>query len=293
MSTLSLEYYSEEEEENKKRGLLFSLLLHLLFFLICYIPFLSYQDPPPRKQGILINFGTVESGGGDVTPAQQKDEEVKVIEEKKSPATKENKEEKKESKPVKEKVVKEDPVAKKVDSKSTQDVNDVIATKKVEKSSEEIAAEQKAAKEAKEAAAAAAKAEEFKQAKSQFGDLFSKGRGPATNNQDKGDPKGKPNQEALEGISTGLGVIGGGLSNRGLAYEPEISEDSQKTGKVVIKVCVDNSGEVVSSRFTQRGSTTTDEDLIAVALGAAKRYKFVVGEIDKQCGTITIDFKLK
>jgi TonB family protein len=88
-------------------------------------------------------------------------------------------------------------------------------------------------------------------------------------------------------------MVGGGLGNRGVKYEPTISDNSQKTGKVVVNVCVDKSGKVISAEYTQKGSTTTDSDLRALAERSARKFVFSESTIEKQCGTITIDFKVR
>ncbi len=133
----------------------------------------------------------------------------------------------------------------------------------------------------------------YEKTKNELGSLFG-GDGDSNDSEGKkGDPDGDNNSKILEGLSGGLGEVGGGLSGRGIIYEPTIKENSQKTGKVVVKVCVDKSGSVISSKFTQRGSTTTDSQLVSVAEKAAAKYKFTPGDMAEQCGTITIDFKLK
>lgn len=128
--------------------------------------------------------------------------------------------------------------------------------------------------------------------KSQFGDLFGKGKGSGGEQGNQGETKGDPNGKVLTGISTGTGRVGGGLSNRGIMQAPTLSENSQKYGKVVVKVCVDKNGKVIESTFTQKGSTTTDSQLVAISEKAAKKYVFAPGSLDQQCGTITFDFKL-
>jgi TonB family protein len=88
-------------------------------------------------------------------------------------------------------------------------------------------------------------------------------------------------------------MVGGGLGSRGVKYEPKITDNSQKTGKVVVDVCVDKTGKVVSANYTQRGSTTTDSDLRALAERSAMKFIFTESAIEKQCGTITVDFKVR
>ncbi len=94
-------------------------------------------------------------------------------------------------------------------------------------------------------------------------------------------------------MSTGSGEIGGGLGGRGVLSKPKITDNSQKVGDVVMKVCVNSDGQVISAKFTQAGSTSSDPGLVATAVKAAKKYKFSKGSVDKQCGTIKIKFRVR
>ena len=169
-----------------------------------------------------------------------------------------------------------------------------IAEAEAKKKAEEDAKRKAAEEEARKKAEAEAKRKaDLEAAKKQYGDVFGEGKGKTDTEGNQGDPDGDPDASNLEGISTGSGKVGGGLGNRGVRYEPTIKDQSQKTGRVVVKVCVDRNGNVVSADYTQRGSTTTDADLKRLAIASAKRFRFTESTIDKQCGTITIDFKLK
>jgi len=84
--------------------------------------------------------------------------------------------------------------------------------------------------------------------------------------------------------------VGGGLDERGGLYEPEIIEHSQKSGRVVGRVCVDKTGRAMSAKFTQLNSTTTDRELVEVAEISALKYRFMPSDYEEQCGTITITF---
>ncbi len=134
---------------------------------------------------------------------------------------------------------------------------------------------------------------DMKEVKREFSKLF-KSRGTKKKSKGiQGDPLGSKDAEILEGITRGKGKIGEGLDSRGILYEPSFDDTSQKSGTVVVKVCVNKSGNVVSSRYTQRGSTTTDSELIELAVRNAKKYRFTPSNIDKQCGTITVEFIVK
>ena len=64
---------------------------------------------------------------------------------------------------------------------------------------------------------------------------------------------------------------------------------------MVVELCVDQSGQVIqnSVKFTQRGSTTTDAQLVNAAIRNAKSWGFNQGSVDRQCGTITYNFKVQ
>lgn len=108
----------------------------------------------------------------------------------------------------------------------------------------------------------------------------------------QGDPNGDPNAGDLEGISTGSGMVGGGLGNRG-GNGPGISDKSQAIGRIVVKVCVNSEGRVISAKYTQSGSTTSNSQLRRIAEKNAKKWRFKRAELDSQCGTITYEFKIK
>jgi len=273
------------KDDRKARIAAFIFAIFLLI-LILY-PFWSYTFPPPEQEGILVSFGEINIQGGDEIKLSQK-EEVE------SP---DDGEKQKQSSPVLEKREKESSKAKEtvnaVKSKITPTEESPVSIKEKQTAKSAKVPENKEDLAKKKAAAEAKKKDEFEKAKKQFGDLLGKGSGKGSDNGNAGDPNGEPNTNALQGISKGKGKIQGGLSNRGLLYEPEIDENSQKSGKVVVKVCVDKSGEVVDASYTQRGSTTTDSGLVKAAIEGAKGYRFSKSPLDRQCGTITIEFKLK
>lgn len=95
-----------------------------------------------------------------------------------------------------------------------------------------------------------------------------------------------------EGTGTGFS-IGGGLVGRKVVQRGSINDNSQKTGKVVINVCVDSKGSVTSAEYTPRGSTTADSDLRTKAIQAARGFRFAASTVNQQCGAITFNFQIK
>lgn len=303
---------SRQEEKNKKKGMVVSIVTHTLLILLALFPLLTFPDPPPGQEGILVNLGIPDVGEGEEnappveTQPQEKEQEVTpeetTIEE---PEEEEVVEDPKPTKPEptpEKKVIKtEDPEAIALKKKKEEEAKKrkEEARKKAEaEERKRKKAEEERKRKAEEARKAAEEKKRYEETKNKYGGLFGGGSGSGKGNTGKqgnqGDPNGDPNSDILEGISTGKGRVGGGLGSRGVRNAPTVTDNSQKTGVVVVKVCVDASGNVIGTpTFTQAGSTTSDSRLRQLAISNAKRWKFARGTLDKQCGTIKYDFKVK
>lgn len=279
---------TEEEgrARDRKRGYVASLMYLLLFSIILILPFLTYTVPPPGQEGIFVSFGNSAAGRGNDIPLTRAEE---FVEEETPPSPP----------PVQEQ-------AQQAETKTTSARE--TAPREVRTSEEpdaariarerEVARQAEAEREQKRAAEAKRQAElaeqkKYEDAKSQFGSLFGQGKGENAAAGNQGNPDGDPTAKALEGVTSGRGVIGGGLDGRGVSYAPRIEDRSQKTGRVVVRVCVNSEGEVISAEYTQAGSTTTDSDLREIAVNNARRFRFTGSAVDRQCGTISIDFRVK
>jgi TonB family protein len=280
-----MEAKENNERRDRRKGVGFALALHVVLIALLFLPLLSYQDPPPEKPGILVAFGEVDAGANSqkASSADAKPSE---------PVRSEKQQIKPGPKP------KEAPTQKEVlrDPKSEPVIP--VEVKKPEKTAEQIAAEEEARRQEEEARKKAEeearKQKEFENRKSQFKDLLS-GAGQGSNKDagNQGDPDGKPDAKVLVGLSKGSSRVGGGLADRAVLFEPNVEDDSQKTGKVVIMVCVNKEGKVISAKYTLRGSTTSDGALKEKAIKGARQYRFSPGEIEEQCGTITFDFRVE
>ena len=70
--------------------------------------------------------------------------------------------------------------------------------------------------------------------------------------------------------------------------------NSNTEGRVIVNITVDASGSVVSATYSERGSTTSNSELVNAALSAAKNAKFnTVNNATNQTGTITYNFRLQ
>lgn len=97
-----------------------------------------------------------------------------------------------------------------------------------------------------------------------------------------------------EGISSEINVtIIEGIAGRKVVNRPKMMNDTQNTGRVAVRVCINDAGEVTSATYTQLGSTTFNLSLRKRAELWARSYRFVASNVILQCGTITFDFRVK
>jgi hypothetical protein len=235
---------------------------------------LASQIQPPEEEGVMVSLGLPDEGQGDEAPSAQSEKpqpepQPEPVDQKKEMASRTP------SKAVSSKVI------------TSNEQNEVLVREAEAKKQAQADAQRKASE-------AAQKQEAYNKTKKSYGDLLGgSGKGNTGKPGSQGDPNGDPNSNNLEGISTGSGRVGGGLGNRSVLHEPKINDKSQKTGIVVISVCVDKTGKVIKADYTQKGSTTTDSELKEIARKAALQFKFTLSEIEEQCGTITVDFKVR
>ncbi len=312
------DFHSPQEEKNRRRGIALSIVIHLLLVALALLPLLTYPDPPLGQEGIVVNLGMIDIGEGDEAPARPapaevepvelpQEEEIELPQEEEiiPPEEIESEPAPAEPEPVKERevVTTEDPEA--IALRKAEEERKKREAEELKKQREEEArrraeaearrkAEEEARKKAEEEARRKAEADKLK---NEIGGLFpeknkdGKGEGNTGKQGTQGDPSGDPDATKLEGISTGSGKVGGGLDGRGVLAAPKVEDDTQKQGTVVIEVCVDEDGKVIGTpTYTQRGSTTSDSDLIRIAVTNAKKWKFSKGNVSKQCGTITYRF---
>lgn len=116
------------------------------------------------------------------------------------------------------------------------------------------------------------------------------GQGDTKGGGQQGDPNGTPGATNYHG-NPGHGSYS--LGNRGAVALPQPSYNSNRMGKVVVKIWVDRNGNVTKVDAPYLGSTLTDEDLVNQAKSAAKRAKFdaAPNAAEIQTGTITYNFK--
>ncbi len=118
-------------------------------------------------------------------------------------------------------------------------------------------------------------------------------QGIAGGKGDQGAPGGDPNSTNYVGGGHGNGIaIAGGLQGRRIRSTPSFTDEFNENAKVAVDIHVDAAGNVTSAEYQPRGSTTSAENLKAIAIQKAHQVKFNSGS-DESSGTLIFNFKLK
>ena len=256
-----------------------TVILHVIILILLFYVGMTYLDPP-LEQGIAVNFGTTDTGSGNIQPTETIKSAPKQAEA--VPETQPKSE-------IKEDVVTQDnedaPVIKKEEPKKQQNET----PKKVEPKKDPP------------------KKPDPKPDKSTSDALSSLINGPKSDGTakggegnditpgDKGNPNGDPNASAYYG--TGLGLDGDGnylLGGRKALNKEKFIQDCNEAGTVVVSIEVDRNGKVISAIAGVRGTTNNSKCLLEPAKRAALATRFNSDDKApaKQIGKIIYRFTL-
>jgi colicin import membrane protein len=284
----------------KNKGIIGTSIVHIVLLILLIVVAFTPPKPPETEEGILVNFGTDETGLGMIEPSPPPvQQEASVAPPKAAPKVQKDE-------PVLTQNNEEAPEVKKVDPEAEKKrLEKIEADRKLK---EQLEAERKK-KAAEEAERKRVEAEQKRQA-----DIMNKTRNALANSKNagttstsEGEAGGKGNQGVPTGAvdsktrdeGSGLGTQGNvsyDLGGRGFLSLPKPNYDYQGEGKVVVEVSVDRSGKVIQAIPGSKGSTTLDEYLLKVAKEAALKARFDAKTNDPaaiQKGTITYIFMLK
>jgi len=111
--------------------------------------------------------------------------------------------------------------------------------------------------------------------------------------------------DGTEGRNIGAGKVGDGkfwgdfagegLFNRKVIQRADVARLAIKEGKLVVNLCIDQSGKVIYVKCDEVKSTIGDTEIIALAESVAENYVFESDATasDQQCGRLTFVFKIE
>ena len=291
-------------KENKK-GIIGTVIFHLALIIILLISGFSTPLPLPAEEGILINFGTEETGFGNNEPeynqpTEEKETLPEAQEEVKTP----------ESQPETEQV-EEEYLEQDFEESATLEENKKEKTEPTEKETEEKTEPEKIKEPVEEQLEeqeeiAEEKQEEVKREVDKRALFPGKNEQNETQNNE-GITEGEGNQgnetgetesdNYTDAESTGGNGISYNLAGRNPVSLPKPEYSPQDEGYVVVEVYVNRRGEVISAIPGKKGTTTSNSRLWNAAKKAALDAKFDVatdpGTPERQRGTITYHFVLQ
>jgi TonB family protein len=280
------------------KGLAGTLLIHGVVLIILVVFGFSVPPAPEPEEGILVNFGTDETGLGLIEPSAPA-----TIEET-SPPIPSQAEQVSEDEALLTQDNEEAPEVKKVDPEAERKKLEEIEADRVRQ--EQLEAE-RIRKIQEEAERKRIEAEQQRQSDimARTKNALAGSRNSGTTSTSEGVTGGTGNQGSVtgsvdsknrgEGSGTGNSGVSYELAGRGFQKLPLPKYDYQGEGRVVVEVSVDRSGKVTQAVPGVRGSNTLDEYLLRVAREAALEAQFEV-KADAplvQKGTITYNFVLK
>ena len=278
-------FETKYERDSAKLTALISVILLLLLFVVGA----PYMDPPV-EYGISVNFGTTDFGQGDVQPLKPiKSEPLNIN----KPA---------EVEPVKAETSKS---SEKKEEVLTQEDEEAIAIKK-QKEAENNAKAIADAKAKAESDRIAKEKRELDEKKRKLDALIggvSKSEGSATGGEgndnkagDKGQLDGDPYASSYFGApGTGSGGVGYGLNGRGNASYKTMKQDCNESGMVIVRIVVNNNGNVIEAEPGVKGTTNTAACLLEPAKKIALSHKWTPDSKApaKQIGFVKVNFKLE
>ncbi len=276
-----------QSSDNKKRSqaLLGAIIAHAILLLLFFLIGFTIPNPPfpptGGSLGIEINFGTSSQGMGNVEANDMGS--VQAEKEDKQPQVKKV-----------EVSSKNDDIAKS-DAEESISLADKKKKDKKQKTTTPIEKiEEKKIEEKKPSNELANALGSLKNHKSNE----KGGYGTSQIAGQQGDLNGSPNGGDGGGGGNGTGMGPGNgpkwdLRGRKMLKVPQLVDDSQEEGKVVVEITVDATGKVIQASPGGRGSTTTSSVLYAKARQAALKAQFnAAAETTEQKGSITFVFIL-
>ncbi|MFV0541793.1 MAG: energy transducer TonB [Aestuariibaculum sp.] len=277
------------QTKHEKRSARLTLLISIILLLLLFVVGKTYMDPP-EEYGVAVNFGTSSFGSGAVQPLKPiKSEPIDI------------------NRPTPPEEVAQPQPAKTAEAKEevlTADNAEEIAIKKQKEAEAKAKAIAKAKAKA-EAERIAKEKREQEEKKKKLDALIggvSESKGEESGSEgdddkigDKGQLDGDPYAPSyFGGQGSGSGGIGYGLNGRGKATYKTIKQDCNESGLVIVRIVVNQSGNVVEATPGVKGTTNTSSCLLEPAKKIALSHKWPADSNApaKQIGFVKVNFKI-
>jgi colicin import membrane protein len=297
-----LQYYSHNDIQRfpseKGKGIVGTIIIHLGLLVLLLLVSFTIEPPPPMEEGIMVNFGTGETGLGTIEPSPPAFQEELPAPPPTKAANKPNED------PLLTQNSEETPVVKKVDPEAKKKrlekieadkkIREQLEIERIQKEQEEIERKRVEAEQQRQSDIMNRTKNALANSKNAGTSSTSEGIAGGTGNQ--GVPTGSVDSKVRgNGGGTGTKGISYDLQGRGFQKLPPPKYDYQGEGRVVVEVSVDRMGKVIQATPGIKGSTTLDEYLLKVAKEAALQASFEMKSDapSVQKGTITYNFILK
>ena len=275
---------------HKKKSAGLTAIVATLLLLLFFILGLTYYDPP-ISYGMEVNFGTLAQGSGEVQSTKSVQTFEQPVE---KPVEVEEKAEVTPPKEIPEEFIKE-VLTEKESTILVPDKKEEVKFRESENEKHEPKVEPEPIKKVPKVSEATKsvvsnllknKAEEGEQARGEGDDLVQ---------GDKGKVEGNPYSSRYYN-NYGLGGRGKsyGLNGRNLQSNGKVVQDCNQDGTVVVRITVNNNGEVVQAMPGVKGSTNTHPCLLEPARETALLHKWFPDNNApaEQIGFVVIQFKL-
>jgi len=281
----------------KGKGLAGAIIIHTTLLLL--LIFIAFKVPPPPEfeEGIEVNFGTDETGFGDIEPAPSfAPAAVPAAASAPAPRTVTSVDE-----PLLTQDIEEAPEVRRVDPNAERIRQEQAAeAERIRLQNLEAErirrAEEEAAREIERQRAEAEQRVRNALAGANTAAANSNSEGVAGGPGNQGSPTGSINSNVRgEGTGTGSSGISFDLAGRRAQGLPNPRYDCQEAGRVVVEIRVDREGRVTQANPGRPGSTSIVECLTRAARDAAMATRFDSNPNAPavQVGTITYNFVLR
>jgi hypothetical protein len=280
-----MKYLRTKHERNSAK---LTALIAIILLLLLFVVGTTYMDPP-EEFGVAVNFGNSSVGMGETQPLKPVKSEPRRIEELPQPNI--SKSEPSKSAETKEQVM-------------TEDNSEEIAIKKQKEaeSKAKAIADAKAKAEAERVAKEKREKEEKKKNLDALIGGVKKAEGAETGSEgndnqagDKGQLDGNPYASSyFGGQGSGNGGVGYGLNGRGAARFTRLTQDCNESGMVIVKIVVNQNGNVIEAEPGVKGTTNKAQCLLDPAMKIALSHKWPAdfNAPTRQIGFVSVNFKI-